>query len=104
MLDKNVVIAKMRERGFTVYAHVGVSTIQFVSAHMYQREQQKVPLDPVINIFVNLETGEFRCIYNIPSSINTLNCPNCSPVMDDDQFDRMVSTFELHAKWMERLR
>lgn len=108
MLDKQLVIDKMKERGFVVYSAIGKTILQFVSEHMYdmtyrQRVTERERL-PIINVLVDLEKDEFKCIYNIDKSINTLNCPSCGSVMNDDHFDSIFSTFEGHAKWMERLR
>jgi hypothetical protein len=105
MLDKDKVIEKMEERGFTVYAHMGNSSIQFVSAHMYTTSKKRTKREsPVINIIVDLEKDEFSCFYNIDNSINTLQAPPCSPVLDNKHFDGIVSKFEAHAGWMEKLR
>lgn len=98
---------KMNERGFVVYATVGMMKLQFVSKHMYNSSyvdttpprQRK----PVINIIVNLETEEFQCVFNLNNSIDTLNAPVCGSVMSDKHFDRIVTKFESEAKWMSML-
>ena len=106
-LDKKTVVAKMKERGFVVYATVNSTKIHFVSAHMYDShyEEKVQPRDrvPVFNVIVNLDNGEFECLYNIAGSINMMCVPACSPVMDDDHFDHIVSKFEAQIKWMARL-
>lgn len=107
MLDKSLVIQKMKERGFTVYASMGGTKIHFVSEHMYDTSyENRVPLReriPVINIIVDLEKDEFKCIYNLNKSIDTLNSPSCGSVMNDDHFNKIVSKFESEAKWLARL-
>lgn len=107
MLDKELVKEKMKERGFIVYANIGDTKIHFVSEQMYDitYEKRVPPREriPVINVMIDLEKNEFNCIYNVNKSINTLNSPPCSPVMDDSHFDNIVSRFETHAKWMARL-
>ena len=42
--------------------------------------------------------------YLIAKYFNTLNCPSCGSVLNNDHFDRIVCEFELQAKWLERLR
>lgn len=107
MLDKELVKQKMKERGFVVYATIGSTKLHFISEHMYDMTYEKrVPPRervPVINVMIDLEKDEFSCVYNISGSINSLNSPPCSPVMDDSHFDNIVSRFESHAKWMARL-
>ena len=100
MLNKKEIEEKMQERGFTSYAVINNTQIQFISAHMYDYkiEVSKREQMPVINVVVNLETEEFYCLYNVPSSINMLKTPICGSVMNDKHFDRIVSKFELHAK------
>ena len=107
MLDKAHVTEKMKERGFIVYAHLGNSSIHFVSERMYDTTYaDKVPKReriPVINITVDLEKDQFECVYNLDKSITTLKTPPCGPVMSDTQFDKIVSRFESEAKWISRL-
>jgi len=100
MLDKEIVIKKMQERGFTVYAHMNLNWIHFISNHMYETNRRK---EPVINIIVDLEKDEFKCIYNVHMSINTLNTPTCGSVLNDNHFDSIVGKIETHAKWLERI-
>lgn len=106
MLERKLVEEKMRERGFTVYATINGAKLQFVSKHMYDfsYEDRTPPSqrEPIINILVNLENGEFECFYNVEKSINKLICPKCSPVMNDEHFDRIVMKFETEAKWLEK--
>lgn len=108
MLDRYEVVNKMRERGFTEYANIGKTKIQFISAHMYDfNYEEKTPRHkrmPIINVIVDLEKNEFSGIYNVDKSTNTLNTSTCSPVMNDEHFDRIIGTFEMQAKWLERLR
>jgi hypothetical protein len=107
MLERKLVEGKMNERGFTVYATINGSKLQFISKHMYDfgYEDRTPPSQrqPVINIFVNLDDGEFECFYNMSKSMNQLKSPKCSPVMNDEHFDRIVMKFESEAKWLSRL-
>ena len=57
---------------------------------------------PIINVLVNLENGHFSCVYNLSKSLNTLNTPECSLVMDDKHFDNIVGKFENQAKWLSQ--
>lgn len=102
MLDRDVVVAKMEERGFVVYATINHTRLQFISEHMYDSKSPKHQ-DPIINVFVDLKSEEFWCIYNLGHSFTTLNTPPASPVMKDDHFDRIVGQFESQAKWLARL-
>ena len=107
MLGKELVVQKMRERGFVVYASIGSTKIHFVSERMYDSSyEDRVPPReriPVINVIIDLEKDEFQCIYNLNQSINTLNSPSCGSVMDDNHFDKIVVKFELQAKWLARI-
>ena len=107
MLERKIVEEKMNERGFTVYATINGSKLQFISKHMYDfgYEDRTLPSQrqPVINVLVNLENGEFECLYNMSKSINKLTSPKCSPVMNDEHFDRIVMKFESEAKWLSKL-
>ena len=107
MLDKKIVEERMRERGFVVYAMIGKTQVNFVSEYMYDstyiERTPKRERIPVINIVVDLEKDEFKCIYNLDGSLNTLSTPNCGPVLNDKHFDKIVSQFESQSKWMARL-
>jgi len=106
MLNKQEVIDKMKERGFTIYANIGKTKIQFISSHMYDiHYKENTSLRdriPIINIIVELEYDEFQCIYNINESINTLNTGICGSILNDKHFDNIVCKFESHAKILER--
>lgn len=108
MLDRKTVEDKMLERGFTVYAFIGKTKIQFVSKHMYNFSYKDITppsqRKPIINVVVDLSDESFKCAYMIEGSINSLNSPECSPVMDDVHFNRVVSKFESQAKWMEKFK
>lgn len=104
MLDKAGLEKKMEERGFIVYAYIGSTKIQFITDSMYKQNDTGRRTKPIINIIVDLENGEFNCIYNVEHSINTLQSPACSPVMNDTHFDRIVSVFESQAKWLSLLK
>lgn len=107
VLQRDIVVEKMKERGFTVYAAMGDTKIHFVSERMYDfsYESRVLPRNrvPVINVVVNLTNDEFECTFNVPSSINQLRCGPCGSVMSDDHFDNIVAKFESHAKWLSRL-
>ena len=107
MLDKQVVIDKMKEHKFIVYAYIGKTKIQFISSHMYdifyKENTSARKRIPIINIIVDLEKDEFVCIYNVSESLNTLNTPSCGSFLNDEHFDSIVSKFEVHAKWLERI-
>ena len=102
MLDKNEVVEKMKERGFTVYAYIGSTKIQFISSHIYDTEYifntPKRKRVPVINILIDLEKDEFQCRYNASRGLNYLLSPKCGSVLNDKHFDRIVGDFESDAK------
>ena len=107
MLQKEIIEEKMKERGFTVYAHIGDTKIQFISSHMFnskyfidvpKREQR-----PIINIMVDLNKDEFECRYNVNNSINILKTPKCGSVLNDKHFDSIVCKFEAQAKWLSQI-
>ena len=106
MLNKQEVINKMQERGFTIYANIGKTKIHFISSHMYDiHYKEDTPLRkriPIINIIVDLEKDEFYGMYNIKESINTLNTGTCGSILNDKHFDNIVCKFESHAKILER--
>lgn len=107
MLNRELVEKRMKERGFTVYAHMGTTRIQFVSEHMYDTnyiiDTPKRKQMPIINIVVDLDKDEFECQYNVGGSLNMLKTPSCGSVLNDEHFDRIVCKFESHAKWLSKM-
>lgn len=107
MLDKELVVKKMKERGFTVYANIGNTKVQFVSEHMYDTSYvintPKRKQTPIINVLVDLDKDEFECQYNVSGSLNVLKTPSCGPVLNDTHFDNIVCKFESHAKWLSKI-
>lgn len=106
MLNKDYIINKMKERGFTVYSSNN-KVIHFVSSRMYdtnyERKVKKRDRIPIINIIVYIDSEEFECRYNISEGINYIATPKCGSVLSDEHFDNIVGNFENDAKWIERL-
>jgi len=96
-MDKQYVDSLMRDRGFTRYASMGANVLQFVSAHMYTMNNTK----PVVNIIVYLDTDEFKCIYNVPKSINTLESPKCGSFINDKHFFAIANKLTTVATLIE---
>ena len=46
-----------------------------------------------INLLVNWDTGEFTMKWNIPQSIFTIECPECSPIINEEHFKKMYLRF-----------
>lgn len=47
-----------------------------------------------INVFINFDTQEFWMEYMIPRSIFSVKCPKCSPISNEEHFDKMYSKFK----------
>jgi hypothetical protein len=93
MLDAKQVIAKMNERGFTETMHMcsgGATTcITFMTMRLDGTD---------ISCTVNLEEETFAFMWGVPCSINRLSTPPCSPVLDDNQFNRIYRKILKHVR------
>ena len=91
MLDKDKVIEKMSERGFTVMSYSMINT-HTVEAIFFTTD----PLQsPSFGCNVYLESEEFEFMYAVPCSINVLRTASkCGSLMNDDHFNRLRSKFE----------
>jgi hypothetical protein len=99
MLNKDQLIEKMSERGFTVMSYSMkpcnvIETIYFVSEPLLRDKGISIPS---IGCNVYMETGDFEFMYAVPASINVLRTPKCSPVDSDKHFDKICGKFELQA-------
>ena len=105
MLNKEQVIEKMSERGFTVssYAmeHDNVIGIHFMSEPQCREGSNRTYI-PAIGCNVDLKKEEFELVYAIPYSINKLSTPKCGSLMNDDHFDKLCIKFEEHAHILYR--
>lgn len=96
MLDKDQLIEKMSERGFTVMSysmkdtHI-IEAIYFISEPLLQANT------PSIGCNVHLEREEFELMYAVPASINVLRTPKCGSIMSDKHFDKIYGKFETQA-------
>lgn len=93
MLDAKQVIAKMNERGFSESMRMvsGTTTTCITFATMR--------LDGTdISCTVNLEEETFAFMWCIPCSINRISTPPCSPVLDDNQFNRIYRKIFKHVR------
>lgn len=96
MLDKDKVIEKMSERGFSVMSYSMkngnvIEAIYFVSEPLLEAHT------PSIGCNVHLESEEFELMYAVPTSINVLRTPKCGSLMNDKLFDRICGKFETQA-------
>lgn len=96
MLDKDMVIAKMKERGFYM-ASCGMSGDNIISidfsANEVCRKDGTTQVPPFV-CKVNLVKEEFEMFYAVPHSINVLRTPVCGSVMNDEHFQRIFVKFE----------
>lgn len=97
MVDKAVIIKKMKQRGFTesVRGMTGdsVNTITFIIENA-----KKAP----IFCTVTLANEHFQFYYVVPRSANQLQSPDCGSVMDDNHFDMIYSKLEEQAAVLNR--
>lgn len=106
MLDKDKVIEKMSERGFSVMSysmkdsHI-IEAIYFVSEPILRKNSSRIHT-PSIGCNVHLEKEEFELMYAVPCSINVLRTPKCGSLMSDNHFDKLCSKFEEQAHILYR--
>lgn len=97
MLTVEEVKEKMSERGFseTMRGMRGreVSSITFIFDD---------PDYPAYSCTVYLENGHFKFQYAVPCSINQLITPECSPIMSDEQFERISSKFRKQVRVLHK--
>lgn len=94
MLDSKQVIKKMQERGFTesmrsVRNGYEPVTITFSTMRLDGTD---------ISCTVNLDTGSFSFLWCIPSSINRIVTPECSPFDDDEHFHKIYRKMFKHVR------
>lgn len=95
MLNKNDVIKLMSDRGFTVYFSSADGTyLDFVPKSMYDSYSS----DIIFNVFVYLNTGDFKMVYHCPCSTNDLSLSDCGPITNDSLFNRVLNTFVKQAE------
>ena len=112
MLDKDIVVSKMRERGFTVISYAvnsksnteyeRITSINFISEAVNLKENSKRTYIPCYSCIINLQKEEFELIYAVPGSINVLRTPKCGSVLSDEHFDKICSKFEMHVRTLYR--
>lgn len=51
---------------------------------------------PVYACRITLETQEFELFWCVPGSINSVVTPKCSPVTNEDHFNKIAAKFESH--------
>lgn len=106
MLDKDKVIEKMSERGFSVMSYSMkhnniIEAIYFVSEPVLRDNSSRIHT-PSIGCNVHLESEEFELMYAVPTSINVLRTPKCGSLMNDDHFNRLCAKFEEQAQILYR--
>lgn len=88
MLSKEEIKNLAEERGFTHWATLGGSRLQFMDRWG-------------INLFVNIEKEEFEFAWMIPKSIFQIICPSCSPFSNNEHFSKMYRNFKKTVRTMQ---
>lgn len=96
MLDTNIVINTMNNRGFTKISY-GMQNNQIVNISFAINEN-----NIAIGCVVDLVKEEFEIVYPVPKSINQLKTPKCSAFMDDNHFNKMYSKIKEQAIVLNR--
>lgn len=93
MLNREEVIQKMSERGFSTTATTRqndkITSIHFIS----EPTGNLRTYTPSFGCIVHLEKEEFELMYSVPCSINILKTPSCGAFMNDEHFDRLYIKF-----------
>lgn len=97
-MNKDQVIEIMSNRGFTVQSYSmkdthTVEAVYFITEPVFQNGSNA----PAIGCNVFLEAGEFEFMYAVPFSINILRSPKCSPIVNDEHFNKIYSKFKEQA-------
>jgi len=98
---KKEIISKMEERGYTVSfesrnSQDETDSISFLYFPTEKEKKERFPI-PSYSVTVWVKNGNFQFTYAINNSIDVLQSPKCSPVMDDEHFYRLAMHFEREA-------
>lgn len=97
MLNKEEVIQKMEERGFSKVSHAtqGEDIVEIRFATKFLEDSVTICCS------VDLIKGEFKLQYAIPCSINFLSTPSCSSFMNDKHFDNLFKKISIQAALLD---
>jgi hypothetical protein len=100
MIDKEILIDKMKERGFEQYSFSNsASKMIFMLNQNIKYGRFDVPR---YTIEVNLEDEKFKASYIVPFSVNIITTGWCGSVMLDNHFDNITSKFEMHTSILNK--
>lgn len=94
MLDKDKVIDKMRERGFTESMRSVKNGYEPVSITFCTMRLDGTD----ISCTVHLEEETFEFAWCVPQSINKLSTPHCGSFFNDDHFHKLYRKILKHAR------
>ena len=94
MLDKDQVIAKMHERGFTESMRSVKNRYEPVSITFCTMNLDGTD----ISCTVHLENETFSFIWCVPYSINKLSTPDCGSFFNDEHFHRLYRKMLKHVR------
>ena len=97
ILNKDEVIQKMEERGFTKtsFTTQGEDVVEIRFATRFSEDSVTICCS------VDLVKGEFKLQYAIPCSINFLSTPSCGSFMDDKHFNNMFKKISIQAALLD---
>lgn len=93
MLTRAVIDELVKDYGFTLWAteRAGNKVEYHYMETLYG-----------INLWVNLDTREFRMEWMIPHSIFSVKCPLCSPITNEEHFVKMLRKFKRVVRILSR--
>lgn len=100
-MNKEQIIEKMKERGYTRMMESRNSKDETVSITFMNETLSIVNGNlsgPLYSVEVWVEDGEFQFMYSIRTSINKLVSPRCGSFMNDEHFARLAVKFEKEVK------
>ena len=105
-MNKDIVIEKMRNRGYSRVLENRNNfdetvSITFIYNPTEYDKTKRFPV-PMYNVTVWLEDLEFQFMYAIPSSINKLISPKCGSFMNDEHFDKLAMKFERDSAILDK--
>jgi len=101
MKQRKPLSKKMNERGYTESFEHRNSQDETVSiSFLYMPDEEsndkRFPV-PSYSVTVWVKDGDFQFTYAMANSIDVLQSPKCSPVMNDEHFYRLAIRFEREA-------
>lgn len=98
-MEKQEIKDMMRDRKFAFNMEFkdgegNTTSLNFISEPVYHRHRKDQIVVPSFNCTVYPKSGEFDFTYMVPGSINKLETPKCSPVGNEEHFNRICVKFE----------